>query len=328
MAHMLTMPALQLCDPVVLFVLMEADDRTPHLLPPPCIFYTRSLGTSLHPVRVAAINFLNPAPLMWDFEHPPLSSALAQHYQLHYTLPALCADELLAGRADLGLIPIAALTPELAIVPGCTIASFDSVRSIQLIVKSPHTLETVRTVAADNASRSSRAYVEILFRKFLRTEPNFVTAPANAIAMLQQADAALLIGDPALLALESRQQIETAVGPCQWFDVAHEWCTHTGLPWVAAVWAVRPEVLGANHITATQLADDLIGSRDHGLAHIDDLVREWTPRIAIPPTTIHHYLSANIRYTLTPECVRTIELFRRYSAESSILPPLPALRFL
>src|SRR6202023_3948395 len=112
-------------------------------------------------LRVAAINFLNPAPLMWDFEHPPLASPLAQRYTLHYTQPSLCADELLAARADLGLIPIASLTPSLAIVPGCTIASLNEVRSIQLIVKSPHTLSTVKTIAADTASRSSLAYAEI-----------------------------------------------------------------------------------------------------------------------------------------------------------------------
>src|ERR1700733_9510744 len=87
------------------------------------------------PLRVAAIDFLNPAPLMWDFEHPPLAAELAQHYQLTYTQPSECAARLLAGSADLVLIPIAALTPELAIVPGCVIASRDEVRSIQLIVK-------------------------------------------------------------------------------------------------------------------------------------------------------------------------------------------------
>src|SRR3984893_8993871 len=121
----------------------------------------------LNRLRVAAIHFLNPAPLMWDFEHPPLAAELAQRYQLHYTQPSLCADELLAGRADLGLIPIASLTPDLAIVPGCTIASLDEVRSIQLIVRHPHTLDTIRTIAADTASRSSLAYAHILFRKFL-----------------------------------------------------------------------------------------------------------------------------------------------------------------
>ena len=279
-------------------------------------------------LRVAAINFLNPAPLMWDFEHPPLAATLAQRYTLHYTQPSLCADELLATRADLGLVPIASLTPDLAIVPGCTIASLNEVRSIQLIVKSPHTLSTVKTIAADTASRSSLAYAEILFRKFLNIHPTFLPAPANPIAMLQQADSAILIGDPALLALESREQIEAVIGPCQWFDLAREWRTRTNLPWVAAVWAIRPEALGPNTLTAAQLTEDLNASRDHGLAHIDDLVKQWTPRIAIPPDTICHYLTHNIHYHLDPDCIRTVRLFRDYAAEVDILPALPQLRFL
>lgn len=279
-------------------------------------------------MRVAAINFLNPAPLMWDFEHPPLDAALAQRYSLHYTQPSLCADELLAGRADLGLIPVASLTPDLAIIPGCTIGSLDRVRSIQLIVKEIHTLETVRTIAADTASRSSLAYTEILFRKFLGTQPTFLQYPADPVAMLQQADAALLIGDPALLALESREQIEKAAGPCLWFDLAHEWHTRTGLPWVAAVWAVRPEALNLSHITSAQLTEDLTTSRDHGLLHTDELVRQWAPRIAIPSETIRHYLTQNIHYTLDPDCIRTIEIFRQYAAEIDALPALSNLRFL
>jgi chorismate dehydratase len=282
-------------------------------------------------LRVAAINFLNPAPLMWDFEHPPLAAALAQRYTLHYTKPSLCADELLAARADLGLIPIASLTPDLAIVPGCTIASLNEVRSIQLIIKSPHTLSTVTTIAADTASRSSLAYAEILFRKFLNTHPVFVPAAADPTAMLQQADAAILIGDPALLALESREAIEKTVGPCQWFDLAHEWHIRTNLPWVAAVWAVRPEALSqskAPNVTATQLTEDLEASRNHGLLHIENLVEEWSPRIAIPAATIRHYLSSNIHYVLNTDCIRAIELFRRYAAEVDVLPALPPLRFL
>jgi chorismate dehydratase len=280
-------------------------------------------------LRVAALNFLNPAPLMWDFEHPPLASPLAQHYTLHYTQPSLCADELLAARADLGLIPIASLTPELAIVPGCTIASLDDVRSIQLIVKRGHTLATVRTIAADTASRSSLAYAEILFRKFLGNAPTFIPAPADPVAMLRDADAAILIGDPALLAFENRTEIEQALKrKCTWFDLAHEWHTRTKLPWVAAVWAVRSEALDASHITPQQLTQDLNTSRTNGLANIVQLVAEWTPRIAIPPATIRHYLTRNIHYHLNPDCIRTIERFRQYAAEVDILPPLPHLRFL
>jgi chorismate dehydratase len=234
-------------------------------------------------LRVAAINFLNPAPLMWDFEHAPRAAELAQRYALHSTQPSLCADELLSGRADLGLVPIASLTANLAIVPGCTIASLDEVRSIQLIIKlrdgklrdrmqgdgsETRALEAVRTIAADTASRSSLAYAEILFRKFLGTHPAFLPAPADPIAMLQQADAAILIGDPALLALESREAIEAAVGPCLWLDLAREWHTRTDLPWVAAVWAVRPEALGPSNLTPAELTEDLETSRNHGLLNI------------------------------------------------------------
>ncbi len=277
-------------------------------------------------LRVAAIDFLNPAPLMWDFEHQPHNIALANRYTLHYTKPSLCAQQLLSGEADLGLIPVAALTPDLAIVPGCTIASLDEVRSILLLIKHPHTLHTIRTLAIDTASRSSVAYTEILLRKFAGNVAIFFQHLADPVAMLQETDAALLIGDPALLAREHHDRIEAAVGPCTALDLAHEWHTRTGLPWVAAVWAARPEAL--TNETSAQLITDLNLSRDHGLTHIEDLVREWTHRIAIPPATIRHYLTRNIHYRLDPDCIRTISLFRQYAAEIDILPPLPDLRFL
>ena len=289
------------------------------------VFHLTAVTTpSTHPVRVAAIGFLNPAPLMWDFEHPPRSAELAERYTLNYMTPAQCAASLLAGESDLGLIPVAALTPDLAIVPGSAIASLDRVRSIQLIVCGDRALDQVRTVAADTASRSSLAYAHILFTKFLGTSPEFLARPADPVAMLESADAALLIGDPALLALESRSRIEQRVGTCQWFDLAHEWKTRTGLPWIAAVWAVRPEAIA----DPGQLIHDLDRSRQHGLAHIDDLVSEWAPRIAIPPSTIRTYLTSNIHYQLDSACQEALMLFRRHAAEISVLQPLLSPRYL
>jgi len=261
---------------------------------------------------------------MWDLEHPPLASSLSARYSIERMLPAQCAASLAAGSSDLGLIPIAALTPNLAIVPGCTIASLDCVRSIQLIVRGDRPLAEVKTVAADTASRSSLAYANILFRKFLGTSPAFVPHPADPVAMLQSADAALLIGDPALLALETRESIEAQIGSCQWFDIAHEWTTRTGLPWVAAVWAVRPEAVAS----PAQLIYDLNQSRIHGVSHVEDLVNEWTPRLAIPPATIRNYLHHNIHYALDQRCVEAIKLFRNYASEIQLLPSLPHLRFI
>ncbi len=285
------------------------------------------------PIRVAAISFLNPAPLLYDFEHEPAASRLRTHYDVHYTLPSACATELLNGSADLGLIPIAALTPELAIVPGCTIASLHEVRSILLLVKNPHSrsindaLAAVKTVAADAASRSSQAYAHILFEHFHSVKPVFVEQAAKPVAMLAHHDAALLIGDPALVAREQRESIEAAIAtPLLWLDLAQLWRERTGLPWVAAVWAVRPQAL--SEVTAQQLITDLTTSRDNGLAHIDDLVAEWTPRIAISPLTIRTYLTQNIHYTLDDDCLSAITLFRKLAAEINALAPLPELNIL
>lgn len=275
-------------------------------------------------LRIAAIDFLNPAPLMWDFEHSPRMSELATRYDIDRMTPSQCAASLIAGSADLGLIPVAALTPELAVVPGCAIASLDRVRSIQLIVRGLRPLEEVATVAADTASRSSLAYTNILFRKFLSISPTFIPQPADPVTMLRSADAALLIGDPALLALEARDTIEAEVGPCQWFDIAHEWTTRTGLPWVAAVWAARPERIHS----AAQLIADLNNSRANGIDHIEVLVAEWAPLIAIPTTTIRDYLTHNIHYALDEPCIEAIRRFRNDAAEIGLLPALPKLRFL
>lgn len=284
-------------------------------------------------LRVAAINFLNPAPLMWDFDHPPRNAELAERYDVHLTKPSLCADELLSARADLGLIPIASLTESLAIVPGCAIASLNQVRSIQLVVKArdqkenpDDQLKAVRTVATDSASRSSVAYAEILFRRFLGANPKFVPHAADPVAMLANADAALLIGDPALLALENREAIERTCGPCVWLDLAEQWTMRTGLPWVAAVWAVRPEALEETEI-ANVLVDDLQRSRDAGLRNVDRLVDEWSGRIPVPAETIRTYLTRNIHYTLSPECMESIRRFRAYAAELGALPGT-SLRFL
>ena len=310
-------------------------------------------------LRVSTISFLNPAPLLYNFEHEPTATALRKLYDIHYTTPATCAAELHSGAAGLGLIPIASLTPELAIVPGCAIASRDEVRSILLLVKNParlpvpEALQQVRTLAADTASRSSIAYARILFEHFHQTRPTLldhpVATPADISSMLSTADAALIIGDPALLARERRTAIDarrsgidarrSAIGASSsaldaahpnllWLDLAHLWRERTGLPWVAAVWAVRPESLAAASLTPQQLIADLTASRDAGLNHTQQLVNEWTPRLALSSTTIRTYLRLNIHYTLDPDCLRAIELFRTLAAKINALPPLPSLNLL
>ncbi len=270
-------------------------------------------------MRIAAIGFLNPAPLMWDFEHPPLAEQLARRYETQYMTPSECAAHLAAGTADIGLIPIAALTTigGLRILPGCTIASKHCVRSLLLVRRAATPISSLRTVAADTASRTTIAYTRVLFQKWNNPDIRFVPMAANLDTMLERADAAIIIGDPALMALEEKSnRFERTKEEIVYHDLAQEWHTLTGLPFVSAVWAAAPGCAIDERIT-----DDFIRSRDHGLANIDALVAEWSPRFPMPEATIRTYLTENIHYVLDDECIEGMKGFFRMTAEAGVLPP-------
>jgi chorismate dehydratase len=269
-------------------------------------------------LRVAAINFLNPAPLMWDFEHPPLDAPLALRYRIDRMSPSECAARLASGAADIGLIPIAALatTPGLRILPGCTIASKGRVRSLRLIRRAAQPLAALRSVAADTASRTTLAYARILFHKWGNPAVPFLPAAANLDAMLQLADAAILIGDPALMALEERaNRFERTGEELVYHDLAEEWRSLFGLPFVSAVWGAS-----CGGILDESVAEDFIQSRNHGLENIDALVAEWSARLPISEATIRTYLTTNIHYVLDEECLEGMRGFFRMAAEAGALP--------
>jgi chorismate dehydratase len=270
-------------------------------------------------LRVAAINFLNPAPLMWDFEHPPLQISLAQRYQIDRMSPAECAGRLAAGEADIGLVPIAALAtrPGLRILPGCAIASKGRVRSLLLVRRAHRPLANLRSVAADTASRTTLAYARILFHKWKNPDVPFLPLAADLDAMLNHADAAILIGDPALLALEDTDSRFDRTGEkLVYHDLAEEWRAVSGLPFVSAVWGAtaREDRIDEN------VVGNFIRSRDHGLQNLDAIAAEWSIRLPIPEKTIHSYLSTNIHYVLDEECMEGMRGFFRMAAELSVLP--------
>ncbi len=281
-------------------------------------------------LRVAAIRFLNPAPLMWDFDHPPQSTLLAERYHIESMMPAQCAAQLASGAADLGLVPIAAFpeTPSLRMVPGCAIASKGPIRSLLLVYREAAGLDAIRTIATDTSSRATLAYVQVLARRYWRLAATFLPHSPQLDAMLATADAAVLIGDPALLALEDQKARRARTGErLVYLDLGAEWRRLTGLPWISAVWGVRTDAV-LSGAAGRALVEDLVASRDAGLAHLDELADEWAQRIAVPRATIHAYLSSNIFYTLDAECLDGMRQFFALAAECGVLPPCPELPLL
>jgi len=266
-------------------------------------------------LRISAISYLNTAPLMWDFQHAPAGSK----FDITYTLPSACARSLESGAADIGIIPAAAYTqiPGLRILPGVAIASRRAVRSILLVSHVP--IEKVKTVALDTSSMTSVALTKVILEKWLGGGRSYSSMAPNLDQMLAQHDAALLIGDPALLVDRSRYHT---------LDLAEEWIRQTGKPFVFAFWAVR----GA----AQQKADPSLDlpaifqtSRDHGLQpeNLTEICRQWSPRVGLTEADVRSYLTENIHYHLDPACLEGLQLFYQYAAEIAALPKAPELEF-
>jgi chorismate dehydratase len=282
------------------------------------------------PLRISAISYLNTAPLMWDFEHTNAGRDNAgrdksgRDFDISYTLPSACARALQAGTTDIGIIPAAAYAqiPGLMILPGVAIASRQPVRSILLVSKVP--VDKIRTVALDTSSMTSVALTKILFEKWMGGGRTFISMEPNIEKMLSAHDAGLVIGDPALQIDRSRYFT---------LDLAEEWIRHTGKPFVFAFWAVRQEALREDSLrdaASHDLAAIFQRSRDHGLepASLDQITREWAPRLGLTPSTIRSYLTENIYYELDPPCLEGLQLFYRYAAEIGALPAAPELCFL
>ncbi len=270
------------------------------------------------PLRISAISFLNTAPLMWDFEQGERARELAQCFDLSYTVPSKCAEQLQAGAADIGIIPVAAYAsiPDLVVIPDVSIAAKNAVRSILLVSKVP--VEKIRNVATDDSSRTSSALVEVFLRKFVGIAPGFTRQTPNLEAMLKWHDAALLIGDPALQANTDGYHV---------YDLAEQWQRWTGRPFVFAFWAVRKAAL-AGGPASLSLAQVFQQSRDHGLEHISEIVAKWAALLRLPESVVSNYLTENVDYSLDRENLEGLRLFFRYAEELKVLPPAKEIEFL
>ncbi|HEX6880749.1 MAG TPA: menaquinone biosynthesis protein [Terriglobales bacterium] len=278
----------------------------------------------MRPLRISAISFLNTAPLMWDFEHEP-TTELTNNFEISYTVPSACARALANGTADIGIIPVFtyAQIPNLVVVPDVAIASRGRVRSIVLVSKKP--LEDLETVAADTSSRTSVALAEVMLQKWYGGKRHFVPMEPDLTTMLDKCDAALIIGDPALL-------IETAaikVNGAQVYDLAELWVKHTGNPFVFAVWAVREDSL-RDCKPGLDVAGIFQRSRDRGMRpeSIAAISHDWAPRLGLSAGSISNYLRENIHYYLDAACLNGLTSFFQYSRDCGLIEKVPEITYL
>jgi chorismate dehydratase len=216
-------------------------------------------------------------------------------FDLDFQVPAVCADHVASGQADIGIIPSFELTRQnLEVVPGTGIACHGPVRSILLISKVP--ARKIRRLAVDSSSRTSVALARVLLARRHQVTPEFLPHAPELESMLQIADAALIIGDPAL-------HIDPATLSYEVYDLGAEWIETIGLPMVFAVWAGRKEVITPEVVAAFQ------ESCRYGRDRIEEIVAAEAPRRGLAPDLVRQYLTRHIVHELGPRDYEGLQMF-------------------
>jgi chorismate dehydratase len=226
-------------------------------------------------------------------------------FDLDFRVPSGCAEQMGSGAADIGIIPSFELTrQDLEILPGAGIACRGAVRSILLI--SSRSASEIRTLAADSSSRTSVELARIILARRYGVQPEFTSHSPDLEAMLQSADAALIIGDPAL-------RLDLMRLPYYFYDLGKEWWEMTGLPMVFAVWAGRREV------SSPQVVAEFQNSCRFGRDRINEIVASEAGRRGFAPELVRDYLTRHIVHELGEREYEGMRLFLSYARQAARL---------
>jgi chorismate dehydratase len=248
-------------------------------------------------LKVCAVSYLNTVPLVWGM----LGGAQKGMFDLLFRVPSECADLVSSGAADICIIPsFELMAGDLATVPGVGICSRGAVRSIVLISKQP--APKIRTLAADVSSRTSVALARIILARKYGVEAAVVERPPDLPRMLEEADSALIIGDPAL-------RLDLSLLPYHVYDLGQEWLELTGLPMVFAVWAGPPALITPSVAAAFQ------ASCAWGLENLERIVAEEAAGRGFDPELVRRYLTTHIVYRLGEAEQKGMESFLRYASQ-------------
>jgi chorismate dehydratase len=127
--------------------------------------------------------------------------------------------------------------------------------------------------------------------------------------------AQLLIGDQAIGFRESHE------GEFQFWDLGEQWKKLIGLPFVYALWLIRPEVADPKSI-----ASRLRALRNENLANLDELIAGAVAGVADPGSSkqldsdfLGHYYHEHLRFSFGEEEKKSLRTFANLCAKHGLL---------
>ncbi|GAA1931091.1 menaquinone biosynthesis protein [Streptomyces sodiiphilus] len=270
--------------------------------------------------RVGHIQFLNCLPLYWGLAR----TGSLLDVELSKDTPERLSEQLVNGELDIGPITLVEFlrhAGELVALPDIAVGCDGPVMSCVLVSQRPlKDLDGAR-VALGSTSRTSVRLARLLLADRYGVSPRYYTCPPDLGVMMQEADAAVLIGDAALRAsLHDAPRLGLDV-----HDLGRMWHEWTGLPFVFALWAVRRSYLEREPATVAEVHRAFLESRDLSLTEVGKVAEQAARWEAFDARTLERYFTT-LDFGLGPRQLAGIEEFARRAGlpggdRVELLPP-------
>lgn len=254
-------------------------------------------------LRLGIIDYLNCQPINWRInERLP-------GVEFFHGVPTALNRALIDGHV--AIAPISAYeyarhADELLVVSGLSIATIGAVNSVNVFSWQPDPVEwDNQPIALTTHSATSINLLRVLCERHYNVAPQWQPMSPDLDTMLERTNAALMIGDKALIEATVRRHIGRRGLPFL-FDLGDEWLKTTGLPFTFAVWCVRRD--RAEDVHAAGIVPALHEAKHEGMRHVDEIARRYAPRLGLPAGVCAKYLR-DLRFDLTDSDIGGLKLF-------------------
>ncbi|WP_406392972.1 menaquinone biosynthetic enzyme MqnA/MqnD family protein [Streptomyces sp. NBC_00887] len=264
--------------------------------------------------RVGHIQFLNCLPLYWGLAR----TGTLLDLELSKDTPERLSEQLIRGDLDIGpvtLVEFLRNADDLVALPDIAVGCDGPVMSCVIVSQLPLDRLDGARVALGSTSRTSVRLAQLLLAERFGVTPDYYTCPPDLGLMMQEADAAVLIGDAALRAnLHDAPRLGLQV-----HDLGKMWKEWTGLPFVFAVWAVRKDYLAAHPLFVGKVHEAFLASRDVSLEEVAKVAEQAARWEAFDAEVLERYFTT-LDFRFGPDQLAGVREFARRTGPTTGFP--------
>ncbi|WP_127530753.1 menaquinone biosynthesis protein [Paenibacillus kobensis] len=270
-------------------------------------------------IAVGRIDYANAWPLFHYADQETLSP---YGVEIVSRKPAELNRALLNGELAMSAVSSFAYarhSEQYLLLPDLSVSTEGTVHSILLFLKKP--LEQVRNgvIALTNTSATSVNLLKVLMSVYLEGNPSYVTMEPDLDTMLEQSDAALLIGDTAIQASWRDTGLQV-------IDLGEMWHRFTGFGMTYAVVAVRKEAAVLHHEAIAAVLQSMADSKSKSLGELEPLIEHACQTLGGTPAYWRQYFHT-LQYDFGERRQQGLRLYFHYAYQLGLLEHEPELAF-